>query len=638
MSSLNDEQVAGADAEWFFFHGGPGAPRYGGDPTKHAVDHDTETFVREVLQNANDQGIDDETVGVTFRFVDLAGDELGAFLEALGWEDGLRPRFDSLTDSERPSKYADFLDGLDTEADDVEGGPSLRLLVVEDRNTTGLTGEWSEDSNYAALVRDELYSNKRGENAGGSYGVGKSVLWTFSAASTVLFNSNPIGRTAEHPEPARFIGRTKLPTHKFGEEDQDYQGAGWLCVPEETETGTYPSSIRGREARDLAERLHLGRPSVSGTSLLVVGFEDPTRDTEPSLETLAEEFLGAATKYFWPAIYRGDLRVSVETPSETYRAELDEAEEVRPFVESYANRYTDNEELNSPGDVAGYDFPVEVPNRSDGSPTSDGSVRLAARLAGPTDDETLVNHVALFRGSGMVVKYLDQRRVAFGDRNFHAVLAAGAARPEGIPSPGDREVDRFLRFAEPSTHDDWHSTENLREQYKYGFKSAVDQIFDDVREGLRNLVSRPLRGGTDRIERLGDKFPVHGEGRRMRLGNGAEKVFSLDASTRFEDGRWVFEGVVEPLVGHGGWRSEVELVTLGEDGRADTKVDLESVSTDDDTVEVEVAGHHAVIEAPRGVGRIAFEGRSAQLGVTDADLVGETRLDLEASIVEEGQS
>ena len=26
----------------------------GGDPTKHAVDHDTETFVREVLQNAND--------------------------------------------------------------------------------------------------------------------------------------------------------------------------------------------------------------------------------------------------------------------------------------------------------------------------------------------------------------------------------------------------------------------------------------------------------------------------------------------------------------------------------------------------------------------------------------------------------
>ncbi|MFD1513464.1 hypothetical protein [Halomarina rubra] len=635
MSSVNEEVVAGAGAEWFFFHGGPGAPRYGGDPTKHAVDHDTETFVREVLQNANDQGIDDETVEVTFRFVDLEGDALKEFLKALGWGEGLHPRLQSVVESGRGDQYAELLERLDDPEDEE---PSLRLLVVEDRNTTGLTGGWGEDSNYAALVRDELYSNKRGENAGGSYGVGKSVLWTFSGASTVVFNSNPIGDTIEHPQTTRLIGRAKLPTHTFGDGDQDYQGAGWLCVPEETETGVRPSSVRGREARALAERLHVDRPRVSGTSVLIAGFRDPTRDAEPTLETLSDEFVEAAIKYFWPAMYRGDLRVTVETSSGTTRADLGEAETIRPFVECYADRYADNEELEAPGDVAGYDFPIEIPRRTDGSPTSDGSVRLAARLTGPTDDETLVNHVALFRGSGMVVKYLDQRRVAFGDRNFHAVLAAGSARAEGAPDLGDREVDRFLRFAEPPTHDEWHSTENLREQYKYGFRSALERMFDDVREGLRNLVSRPLHGGTGRIDRLGDKFPVHGEGRRMRLGNGSEEAFSLDASTRFDDGRWVVDGTVEPLVEHTGWRSEVSLVTLGEDGRADRRVELESLSTDSDSVDTEFTDESAALVASESTGVVTFEGRSVSLGIDDADLVGETRLELEATIAVEDES
>jgi len=77
-------------AKWFFFSGGPGAPRYGDDPTKHAVDHDSEAFVREVLQNANDQGLPNgDPVEVTFRFVTLTGDEKEEFLDGLGWDDGL---------------------------------------------------------------------------------------------------------------------------------------------------------------------------------------------------------------------------------------------------------------------------------------------------------------------------------------------------------------------------------------------------------------------------------------------------------------------------------------------------------------------------------------------------------------------
>ncbi|MFC6756764.1 hypothetical protein ACFQER_08800 [Halomicroarcula sp. GCM10025894] len=149
------------DRGWFFFSGGPGAPRYGDDPTKHAVDHDSEAFVREVLQNANDQALDnDEPVEVTFRFVTLTGEEKRLFLEGLEWQDGLRERLESVTAADRGRSY----DRLLSRIDDSEA--ELRLLIVEDRNTTGLTGDWDEDSNYAALVRDELYSSKQDDTAG----------------------------------------------------------------------------------------------------------------------------------------------------------------------------------------------------------------------------------------------------------------------------------------------------------------------------------------------------------------------------------------------------------------------------------------------------------------------------------------
>ena len=49
----------------------------------------------------------------------------------------------------------------------------------------------SGESHFRALCKDVLFSHKRSESAGGSYGLGKSVLWTFSGLTTVIFNSVP---------------------------------------------------------------------------------------------------------------------------------------------------------------------------------------------------------------------------------------------------------------------------------------------------------------------------------------------------------------------------------------------------------------------------------------------------------------
>lgn len=613
-------------AQWYFFSGGPGTPRYGDDPTKHAVDHDTETFVREVLQNANDQGLDNgNPVEVTFRFVTLSGEDRREFLDALRWDSELADRIATISEADRGRGYRRFFDRL--EDPDAE----LRLLIVEDRNTTGLTGEWEEDSNFAALVRDELYSSKQEDTAGGSYGLGKSVLWTFSSASTVVFNSHPISCRSEQRAGPRLIGRTKLPTHEqYG---STYQGAGWLCRPEETEEGPRPESLWGAEAERLAERLHVSRPRTSGTSAMVIGYRDPTRDSRPDLEDLADEFLEASVKYFWPAITRGDLRVSVETPEEEREADVHAVPAIRPFVECYEDRYTDGETLDSPGDVAGLDIPVNLPKRADGSETPDGQVRLAARLASPVDEDTYLNRVALFRGAGMVVKYFDQNRVAFGDRNFFGVLACGEARTNR-PTESDEEVDRFLRFAEPPEHDEWESTENLRDEYQRGFRKAIDEMFDTLRDGLRHLVARSNYTDNTLSNKVRKRFPIHGGVSRRANVASPTRVFEIESSSSFRGDHWTFSGRVSPEEEFAKWTAEVSLTGIGEDGTKQDEVPIETVTADSDDVTVHVEDGTARIVAGSDARDVEFSGRSYEVGsgAFFSGDVGETQLEIKAEL------
>lgn len=612
---------------WLFYRGGPSAPRYGGDPTKHAVDQDVETFVREVLQNANDQARDDllAPVEVRFRFLSLSGEELESFREAIEW-DQLHDHLHAVAEMDRGLGHRQFLDRLDEDEE-------LRLLVVEDRNTTGLVGEWDDaGSNYTALVRDELYSNKQDDTAGGTYGLGKSVLWTFSGASTVLFDS--VLHADDPRTNRRLIARSKLPTHDLA--GDEYQGAGWFCTVEPTEDGDRPASLWGADASSVAERAGIARgPDVTGTSAVVVGFRDPTTEGRRDLDSLAETFVDATVENFWPAIYRGDLAVTVETPEETYDVDVRDSRRVRPFVEAYAGRSDADETLESPGDVAVRSIPITLPDRRDGEPARDGEAALCVRLAGPTDDDGHLNHVAMFRGAGMVVDYDDQSRVASRDRNFHAVLAAGRARKESDPTIADNHVDRFLRFAEPPTHDEWTSTEKLKEEYKRGYRKAIVDAMDEVREALRDLVARDVGGDGSLPESVRRKFLIHGEGDPRSLSTPSRSRFDVGGSASFGGDRWEFHGHVEPTFDDAErWSATVSLTGVGEDGRKADGVAVETLVVDHDDVDVTLDDGVARLSGQSNSGRVSFDGRSIELDRADvrSGRVGETRLTVETTV------
>jgi hypothetical protein len=368
--------------------------------------------------------------------------------------------------------------------------------------------------------------------------------------------------------------------------------------------------------------------------MLVVGFRDPTRDARPEVDELTEEFRRSSVKYFWPAIYRGDLQVSVKSPNETLEADVDSVPEIKPFVDCYRRR-DENESLSVPGEVAGVDIPVDFPPLSDGTETSSGKVRLSTQLAAPTDADKLLNKVALFRGSGMVVKYLNQSRVAYSDRNFYAVLACGDARSDTETTTGDEEIDRFLRAAEPPDHDDWISTENLRNRYQRGFRTALDGIFTDLRDALRYLIANDDRRGDTLSQQIRKQFPIHGTISRSSGITQDERAFELSGHSTFNGQRWVFSGEIDPTAENfDEWSAIVSLTGVGEEGYTTENIPVARIDAQDSAVRTKTEDGRAHLYGG-DEHTVRFEGESEQIGSGSLlrGEVGETRLEIEAELV-----
>lgn len=551
MTMSGRDVVGTDDYGWVFPDLNPRGAGQGGDLTQFAIRGDLETFVREVLQNSNDAAYkeSDEPVEVVFKLQDLTGDDLKRFQDAFGWDDW-KAQVDAAAD--RDNQIAGRIKRY---AEEVEESGSLRTLVVEDRHTEGLVGADGDGpetgtTNFSALVRDSLESNKSTESAGGKFGLGKAVLRIFSGVSTVFFNSvlsEPIPR-ADNP---RLIGRSRLPQHYRG--DTRHNGQGFYG---DTRAGdgehVPPVSIWNEHASTLADALSIERPdhSIPGTSIMVVGFRDPARETQPDLQTLAEEIRDESVQWFWPAIWRDQLRVSVETPEEMFDADPGSVPEIEPFLDCLERDET-VEELEDEGDVKSDSISISIPDRVDevdnSSMPDDGQVKLGTRLT-HRDDLEHTNHVVFIRGSGMVVRYWDRSKLVHGNRNFHAVASGGRARSwtrDESSSEDDDKVEQFLKDAEPPTHDDWIQTDATREDYKQGTKRAIDDLKVDIQENISDWIGPNLERGTKGPELLGNRFPISNDGSQEPTGGPSNVTGNIHITRVADKGHWKFEADIK---------------------------------------------------------------------------------------------
>lgn len=609
-------------AEWVFDALPPSGARRGGNPAEHAFKHDLSTFVREVVQNANDQA--QARPRVVFRLCRFEGDALARFLEALDFA-SLRAHLEAGASTKSGV-------GLRRELEALTKRRALHVMYVEDHGTEGLTGDEAEgESHFRALCKDTLFSHKREESAGGSYGLGKSVLWIFSGLSTVLFDSTLMQCPDDRVNP-RFIGRVELPSHSVssGARKGDYAGSGWLGERKALERGVRAESVWGVDARAHASALGFRdrKDHEIGTSIAIVGFRDPTEDEEPSHERLVDRTRRAIVVNFWPAMLlpRRRLRAEVGFGDDLEVVSID-GTEAAPFLEAWMGRTAARERLEQPGDVVVRPIPFRVPAREDGGAPVEGTVDLIVRLESERHPRARVGEIAVFRGPGMVVKYWDRSRIALGMRPFHGVLACGIARDPLRPTPEDEAIEAFLRLAEPPSHDDFLSTQRLKETYRPGYKKALDDLKLCVDDVLRSLLFVAPDSGKKGPERLQRRFPIGKKGATDKRAS-AFRIHRLSA-TLGEDG-WRFQGTVEPVVAGHAWHAEVRLAEVDERGERTDAIAVQSFDVDASAA-VRIEDGAAIVEAGADLRRLAFRGHSAPspyMGALEVEISG--RIDASA--------
>lgn len=622
----------GDEITWVFDRTPPSGARRGGNPSEHAFDQDFETFVREVLQNSNDQGVD-APVEVTFHAKTLEGEALESFLNSIGWE-VLEPHLESVAKTDRGAGLANFLKELDHEE-------QMTILAIEDSNTEGLTGpESGEDSNFTALCKDDLISHKKESKAGGTYGLGKSVLWSFSGIRTVIFNSwFPSDGNEQHDDPPRLVGRSELPSHQLDE--TWFDGSGWFGLKKGSDEAAWAQSVWGDSASTIAEDLLVPRDGSQGTSILIMGFRDPTgSDLDP--QQIVQKTGEAARKYFWPSMMGADPRldVFVETSESREKASYQD-NRVEPFAECVEAFMNDDlsSELESPGDIVKETIDVEIPDKRDGTTTSQGEATLLVRLAEEGSDHDLLNRVAIFRGSGMVVDYWNRSNLAIGARPFHAVLITGEGHILGRElKEGDKNLEEFLRLSEPPSHQEWTSTRSLKDTYKQGYWKAIQTLDSDVKDYLRKLVVPQPREGERGPDLLRKRFPIgasSGGGRPT----GEEPFHFERLRATFEQNRWNFEGKIKANTDdHEGWEVKIELFPLGEEGQRFEAIPIESLSVDTPGTAAVLSGNRARVKAEKDVQEVHVKGSSQQFLSSPDDQtteVTEVAVRVEGSLIQE---
>lgn len=652
--------------KWEFPAQKSGITEYHDLPTKEALDSDLETFVREVLQNANDQGLDNgDPVEVTFEFHRLTGDEVDEFLETFRWDgssdesENLRWHVEQANRNEktRDAGLKRFLSRFD--------GEELLILTIHDENTTGLVGEENDSSSpYGALVKDFGSSEKLTSSSGGSFGLGKTVLWAFSGVSSVLFNSEPRYIHDSH-EPPRLVGRSILPSHDHEDGTRTYTNHGWFGLDDNEERerlGRLPSMWQDQgSVENLADTLRVGRIGRgTGTSIGVVGFRVPGESLSPDTDKLAAEFRHAAIKHFWPAIFRGDLNVSVITPDgEDREATIDDAPGVEPFVRAYAKLFDPvDSDLEKPGDYAKTEIDLTVPEENDDvidnpDPAFETNVDVILRQLTPGDSDALEesedsdigpNHVARVRGAQMIVNYVDKGNVADRGKNFAAVMAAGEAQTPDSAEPTDAllAVEKFVKRSEPTQHDDWIGSNNeyLKKHYSGTTVSEVAALSGTrLEKALAEIVHEDVESGEE-VPDMDDVAPIMGG--RSTEGNGGGSVmdWEREPSASFDGDKWQFHGFGGPDQEHAGWELEMQIDRIdAEESQSDT-IPIEWINPQSAGATVQYLRDGVKLVMDSSTDEVEFEGHSVDVlkpgeDVSEAFEVGditEVRLDVSAEV------
>ena len=499
-------------ASWTFVRRGPKDPKVGdylpGKILQSRKLNPIAVYTREGGQNTLNQPKDDNPVKVEVKLIELTGRVLKEYLENLQWNN-LKNHIKACAGSSSQSSLART---LKESLKEIEETNSLFILNIEDSNSFGLTGpegddEVSDKPNFFNLCKATFSTSENAKSArGGSYGVGKSIFWTCSKISTVLFSSF-VEKTKENPSGLRLYGRSELSSHK--EKDAYFMGTGFFgeeITNKEDDGFTYNSGDSIWDDYDLAKKLYLDRDKNKGTgaTISIIGFKEGLYENGAEGHEILEGIKNQFEKYFWPSLSLSPNKLQLSFVYQRNNRIINDYDDLLKIDLSKWQHFIDAAKIdkenidkvaNIENSMSYKNLSLKIPQRK--IPIDElkekikGEVNTPFQISIKRGDKNSINHeeankIALIRGFGMIVEYKQPGASSIGSSlPYFGVVKVGTLL-------GDTDQNHisefFFKDLEPALHDRWDSkTVGLETRYKNA-KKAVDDFYEQIDNNLLEML------------------------------------------------------------------------------------------------------------------------------------------------------
>ena len=387
----------------------------------------TDKFARESLQNSCDASQSNFT-SIKIRSISFNDALRRNYEEELAINSFLKPRIES----------------------DRNDFPSIEelneILFVEDYYTWGLTETQEEiihrdESRFYKFFFD-IGGNDLSNDLGGAYGFGKAVYADNSRIRTIVAYS--CSKEKNGTFETKLLGITKSPSYRYGDKNIRYSGftyhGGEEILDKEDEKDGETIPLYNDEADQIALKLGFNTRERSdegvGTSIAIVGLRYDSTEFFNNLKESIEI-------YWWKKIIEGELDVELFKNHERLPSPNPSTNTyLLPFIDSY--EILKKRKLKPSSELQNYSKPLSNSKILGFSP---GTISLLELGSGKQEtlkkDSKLVNSIALFRKSGMVIKYLKWKTT-------DDIFIAGVFE-------ANEKLNKLLRSSEPPNHWGWNS-------------------------------------------------------------------------------------------------------------------------------------------------------------------------------------
>lgn len=365
----------------------------------------------------------------------------------------------------------------------------ISVIEIADFGTKGLGGptdasEVTEESDITDFVDFVLNvgSPRDTTHGGGTYGYGKSSLYSLSRCKTIVIDSLTVweGKETRRLLAARVGSSFSVAS---GKNIGKYTGRHWWGSPATSPGKVEP--LTGKEAVAISKELGLPsrKPGQLGTTIMILD-PLPLSDGDP------EEILNAIQRSllwnFWPKMvqYKG------APPAIEFRTFLEGKDRDIPSPESCPPLDLFTEAITELKDGKFHAILCKRPSAELGKLNIVKQQR-GSRISGfgPEDDDMFpeyCSHVALMRPVELVVKYLEGVQFPSDSLEWGGVFICS----------DDDSVEQAFASSEPPAHDDWIPNNMPAGQDKTFVRTALRRIKENMESTMSSRVSNQHSAGT----------------------------------------------------------------------------------------------------------------------------------------------